>query len=71
MAMSESIKRRVRVLEDECAWAENLARCLVDLAGDDPGASNPLALQFQRTVDALNSRAAALVAALYREARDV
>ncbi|RYG56219.1 MAG: hypothetical protein EON56_04485 [Alphaproteobacteria bacterium] len=71
MAMSESIKRRVRLLEDECAWAENLARCFVDLAGDDPGVSSPLSLQFQRTVDALNSRAAALVAALHREARDV
>jgi hypothetical protein len=67
MAMSDSIRRRVRSLEDECAWAENLARCFIDLAGEDPGALSPMAMQFQRTVEALNRRTAALVSALHRE----
>lgn len=67
VAISESIKRRVILLEDECAWAENICRCLVQAAGDDPRVIDPIALQFERTVDRLNRRVDSLVKAIHRE----
>lgn len=65
MAMSESIKRRMRLLEDECALAENLASCLVQSTTQEDASLHPLVYQFRDTVDRLNSRAEALIRALH------
>lgn len=67
MAISESIKRRMRLLEDECAIAENLASCLAHSTTEHDVSLHPLVYQFRDTVDRLNGRADALVRALNRE----
>lgn len=66
MAISESIKRRMRLLEDECALAENLVSCLIQSTTHDDVSLHPLVYQFRHTVDRLNSRAEALVRALHK-----
>lgn len=66
MAVSESIKRRMSLLQDECALAENLARCLVQSTTEDMPPLHPLVYQFENTVDRLNSRVEGLIRALNR-----
>lgn len=69
MAISESIKRRLRLLEDECARADNLARCLAQLTVDNEGKTHPLVYQFEDTVDRVNQRVNSLVKAIHRGGR--
>lgn len=67
MAVSESIKGALTALEDEAAWASNLAQCfVVAAAGPDGLGAPPWVLQFERVVQQLGDRVEALSMAINR-----
>lgn len=69
MATTESIKRRIRALEDECAEADTTVRALVEASGQDLANHSPTVLLFEAVVARLCKRSDSLVTAIRRADR--
>lgn len=69
MAISESIKRRMHNLQDECAWSQNLVQSLIAAKQSENDQNAEWVLLLERTVKGLVKRSDQLVTAIYHADR--